>query len=740
MQQPHGSTLRVVRLPAGDTGYNLFAIGRQVVLARAHPLLPGHVGLVDAQGIYRVVKLGEGGSRASVVAVYELQLCADAGFVQPLHKEWCDFQHLPDDGLLLCQQSSARILFAQLPQCEGERGPVFLFGSHDGAVHCLAANRELLLSGGADGCVRLWGLDSGSIMDCCRRQGAIGGHVTAVAFAGPLLVASGTDQGTVCMYDISTSRLVVVQRFTAGEGPITALASRLTPRQVYDVITAAAPRGPDGGGVLAAPVGLPWRSSPGFGAVSDGCGGTDTLLAVASPAGWVKVFRAARSGEDAWQLVHHCTVDGPPYLSYSPDGNYLAVGAGDRLEVLNATSFELVHLQLFQRGPLSGAGFLAAAAGGSALVAMQVGGTLVGGMRLRVFAAPAGQEPELMQLTLPLREVESEGLERRPEVNQDEDSPDWLQRAVIHDHTSSGSRSGAASASASAMAIASTLLRGLSLGSHSPTAAVTNALAAADVRRGGATDGSGQPPQALSAAPPSSPSSRRNLAWGVSGGDPSAGISPGLPGANPAWGWQAFAPSPSASSESPGSGGQNGVAAAESIPGGGGAKFAKYSPSSAEPLASPWWRSGGAAAATKSSPQHRLGSWFRSPPKSPAAETARGGAGTHGAVRGPGGGGAGDAASAAAAAHSWQAYRPATQPAPRSWITGQPPRADFLPQPTSPPSSSSSPPRPQPTAAAGAPQGSPVKASAPAAGAAATVVASPTTGCSRAAAAAAAVS
>ncbi|GLI62308.1 hypothetical protein VaNZ11_004915 [Volvox africanus] len=730
MQQPHSSTLRIVRLPAADSGYNLCASAREVVLARAHPLLSGHVGLVDCQGVYCVAKLGEGDSRASVTAVYELQLCTGAGSAQPLHKEWCDFQLLPDGGLLLSQKSSARILFAQLPLCEGESGPVFLFGCHEGAVLSLATNRELLLSGGADGCVRLWGLDSGSLLDCCRRQGAVGGHVTAVAFAGPLLVAAGTDQGIVCMYDISTSRLVVVQRFTAGEGPITALSTRLTPRQVYDVATAAAPRGPDGGGVLVAPVGLPWRSSPGFGAGFDDGSGTDihtrsdTLLAVASPAGWMKVFRAARSGEDAWQVVHHCTLDGPPYLSYSPDGNYLAVGAGERLEVLNATTFELVHRHLFQRGPLAGAGFLPASAGGSSLLAMQLGGSLAGGTRLRLFAAPAGMDPELVQLTLPLLDLGIEGHERRPETNKDERFPDSLPRAAINNPATSSRRATAASA----LATTSELLGGLSLGSTCPTAAVTNEPV--DVRRSGATDGSGQQPAALSSPYPSSPSARRSLPWGLGGVD--TGIGTELSGVNPAWGWQAFAPSPSASSESLGTGGQGGRAAAATSPGGGGAKGAERSPSPAEPWASPSWGGDGAAAAvavaTASSPRHPLGSWSRSPPKSPAVTTANTRTGTHGSVDMPEGTEANGAASAAAA-HAWQAYRPTTQPAPRSWITGLPPRADFLPQPVSSPLSSSSPPRRQPAAPSRALQGSPVKAAAPGAGAGVMEVASPTTDC-----------
>lgn len=73
--------------------------------------------------------------------------------------------------------------------------------------------------------------------------------------------------------------------------------------------------------------------------------------------------------------------------------------AGDRLEVLDAATFTTVHHQVFQpHGPLAAAGFLPSTAGGSSLVALQRGATLTGGIRLRLFAVPAGGEPLLLQV------------------------------------------------------------------------------------------------------------------------------------------------------------------------------------------------------------------------------------------------------------------------------------------------------------------------------------------------------
>ncbi|GLC56054.1 hypothetical protein PLESTB_001059600 [Pleodorina starrii] len=633
MQLPQGSTMRVARLPNAPL-LSLTSGERRALLARPHPLLPGHVGLVDQNGTYHMVKLGEGGSRASVAAVYELQLFTEGGFTQlPLCKEWRDFAHLPDDGLVLCHRGSGRILFAQLPLCEGEHGAVFLFGSHDGPVLSLATNRQLLLSGGADGCVRLWSLDSGAMIDCCRRaaDGAAAGQVTAVAFVGPLMVAAGTDHGVVCLYDISTSRLEAVQRFRAGDGPISALAGRLTRRQAHDVVTAAGPRGLDGGGVVEGPVGLPWRSAA-AGAVGDG--GTETLLAVASPAGWLHVFRAAGSGEDAWQLVHEGALAGEPFLSCSPDGNYLAVGSG-------AEGDRVVHEQLVSPlAPLAGAGFLPGSAGGSTLVALPAGGTLAGGIRMRLFAAPAAQEPLMLQLTVPLLEPGNEG-QRYAEAARDDDFLTWLHRSATATH-STGTATAAATApgagSAAPVAAAARLLKGLTLSGSPPG------------DRGG-----------LAAASPAAPR-------------------------NPAWGWQAFAPTTSPS--------QSPRADVQAGDGTGGVQ-ADRSPS-AEPWASPpAWASGAragaaAAAAPGSAGQARQPGAARSPlgsagrGRSALASSPRGartgsggkefGGVTRGSEAGPGGGGAGGG-EAAAAAHEWKAYRPATQPAPRSWITGLPPRS-----------------------------------------------------------------
>ncbi|KAG2485595.1 hypothetical protein HYH03_015659 [Edaphochlamys debaryana] len=657
--------MQVVRILVAEAGAGGWFNAAAASLARPHPLLPGHVSVVDERGRLHVVRLGEDGARSTVVAAYELHLAPTgpgSAPPQPVRKAWAAFEHLADDGLLLAQAGSGRILFAQLPPAEGEAGAVFAFGAHDAPVLALASTRSLLASGGADGCVRLWGLDSGQGLDAARAAGAPGVQVTALVFAGPLMLATGTDQGDVCMYDISSARLEAVQRFRADAGPVTALAAGIAPVLAAGAATATAPRGRDGGGVVAGPGGMPWRgpdpATP---------GGTDALLAVASPAGWLHVYRAAGFGEAAWAHVHAGAVAGRPHLAFSPDGAYLAVGAGlpnGRLSVLSAQTMQLVLEQPYP-GPLAGAGFLAPAAGGSQLVALARGGSLAGGVRLRLYTAPEGGLPELVQLTMPL----SDGSNPAPllQAGEDEAFLAWL-------HTRSTASPQAPLMEAPGQVPSA---RGRELTNAplppSPLAPV----------RGGPAD----PPGTAAAAPAWDRAPGPTDGWlshflnASSPAQADAGYRPGPGlGPGPVRGWLGtFTGRPSPS----GSGGD------------GGGHDGGYPGEQRSPSVEPW-----ASDTEAASPGPGLGlgpnlglgldvssgAWGPSP--------SSGGGGFGGPAQGGSAGGA--PGPGASPARTWQAARPSTQPAPRSWLTGLPPRADFLPQPVS---ASPAPPAPAPVPA-----------------------------------------
>ncbi|GFR47624.1 hypothetical protein Agub_g9363, partial [Astrephomene gubernaculifera] len=509
-------------------------------------------------------------------------------------------------------------------------------------------------------------------------------QVTAVAFVGPLMVATGTDRGDICVYDISTFRMEAVQRFHADEGHITTLAVRLTPRQAHDTATAAAPRGLDGGGVVSGPMGLPWRTSPsrpaGMGAGLGGLdaseqAGTDTLLAAASSAGGLHVFRAEGAGEHAWRHVHTGAVAGQPFLSYSPDGDYLAVGSGahgGHLVVLDANTLQVVLEQPFPGSRLAGAGFLPAAAGGSQLVAVPRGGTLAGGVRLRLYAAPARGMPALIELTRPLREPHtssaSHGSGWEAQVAEGEDFLAWLERAANAPPAAASQDATAATAAGSRVPelspIGTRFARGGAAGSggavSSPLAHVRGSPLPADRRRS---------PEAWAAA----------LGLGFGAG---------------------------------GTGGDSGNGGGSWLAADAEAEVRQRGSLEVEPWASPaGGRRVGAALATTAA---TLGAEeeaeavvaFAAAAGDPSRATVAKVASVGVANRGGGGGGASAAAAAGAVAaglavvesgacagaeaeagspaRTWQAQRPSTQPAARSWITGGPPRTDFLPQPTAP--------------------------------------------------------
>jgi hypothetical protein len=75
-------------------------------------------------------------------------------------------------------------------------------------------------------------------------------------------VAVGTEAGHVTVCDMSTRHLSPVQHFFVDHGPVTALAARVNLDQRGAVATSSAPRSQDGAGVVAGPMGLPWRLFP----------------------------------------------------------------------------------------------------------------------------------------------------------------------------------------------------------------------------------------------------------------------------------------------------------------------------------------------------------------------------------------------------------------------------------------------------------------------------------------------
>lgn len=217
-----------------------------------------------------------------------------------------------------------------------------------------------MLSGCADGALKLWRLADGQLEDAVIDPGHSG--ITAIEPLGPLLVrvrggasfqhahtringgipllptytqvAAGTASGSVMLYDTASGRLLAVQRLLAGPGAVACLAGWL-PQSLLSSASLAGggPRLPDGGGVLSGPgVGAGFRlqgedAAAGVGRVH---AASHALLAVASASGWLSVFEAALPGSSSWTPIHSSgslLAAGACALAFTADGTSLAVAS-----------------------------------------------------------------------------------------------------------------------------------------------------------------------------------------------------------------------------------------------------------------------------------------------------------------------------------------------------------------------------------------------------------------------------
>jgi hypothetical protein len=228
----------------------------------------------------------------------------------PSEKPWAAFEFvhkLPGD-LVFYQRGSSRLLYASLPLGAEEPSPVCLFGAHTAALTAARHNNSVLLSGSEDGALKLWRLSDAQLLDSLVEPYTC--SISALEFVGPLLVraplplplplprpccalhlsiaiahhrhppqpqpsvhhhrpaltpphpwqaAVGTSFGSVSITDISTHRMMVVQRISCGDSQVTHLAASVAPARLAQVATAQGPRSADGGGVLLPPVGLAWQ-------------------------------------------------------------------------------------------------------------------------------------------------------------------------------------------------------------------------------------------------------------------------------------------------------------------------------------------------------------------------------------------------------------------------------------------------------------------------------------------------
>lgn len=153
--------------------------------------------------------------------------------LQPVRKAWNTFA-VHDGGVIFAHADSSKLLFAQLPVAEETPCPAFLFGSHSGVcfwigmgptscygscsggffrcphppepntcslatllfpcphaaiaaeVLCMVRNTKYLVTGAADGSIKAWALEDGSMLDVYTDPA--GSAITALEMMGPLMV------------------------------------------------------------------------------------------------------------------------------------------------------------------------------------------------------------------------------------------------------------------------------------------------------------------------------------------------------------------------------------------------------------------------------------------------------------------------------------------------------------------------------------------------------------------------
>ncbi|KAK9806325.1 hypothetical protein WJX72_010354 [[Myrmecia] bisecta] len=318
----------------------------KIVCAELDVNLAQYAGVVDRSGRFSYLLL-EPGTPAAVESHYQLHYGTELQQRDGVYEEqpyavqrpWSCFQFVPNRSraVLFCQARSNKILYTVLPRTGTSQAPVCLFGSHSGEVTCLAAGRQgtWLVSGSAVGALKLWHITGGEQLDL--KEDAHPAGVTAITFLEPAMVVSAGGDGSVRVWEITGNCLLARQNISAGASPIGALAAHMP----VDIMQ---------GDFLASSSALPWRPPP-YQQPPHAAQHTDTILiAAGSRDGNLMVWSNQGVGEDTWQLCStaHQARDSPiTGLSFSPDGNVLAVAAGSELGnawVYNTSSWQCLRL------------------------------------------------------------------------------------------------------------------------------------------------------------------------------------------------------------------------------------------------------------------------------------------------------------------------------------------------------------------------------------------------------------
>ena len=151
------------------------------------------------------------------------------------------FEFIDDNQIVFAQRNSKNILYAELTKAVHSPSQVYLFGKHESPISCLAVNTnskvDVVASGATDGSLFVHTIKDGKKIGSCRRAHDGEGGVKCVSVVremggeeeekdGDILVASGGGDGIVRIWivDSENIRLKMSCRLDNGVSPISCVS------------------------------------------------------------------------------------------------------------------------------------------------------------------------------------------------------------------------------------------------------------------------------------------------------------------------------------------------------------------------------------------------------------------------------------------------------------------------------------------------------------------------------------
>ena len=151
------------------------------------------------------------------------------------------FEFIDDNQIVFAQRNSKNILYAELTKAVHSPSQVYLFGKHENPVSCLAVNAnskiDIVASGATDGSLFVHTIKDGKKVGSCRRAHDGEGGVKCVSVVremeeeeeesnGDIIVASGGTDGIVRIWivDSDNIRLKMLCRLDNGVSPISCVS------------------------------------------------------------------------------------------------------------------------------------------------------------------------------------------------------------------------------------------------------------------------------------------------------------------------------------------------------------------------------------------------------------------------------------------------------------------------------------------------------------------------------------